>query len=98
MWGHDFRPHYRQLSILKQQFPKIAVHGYMATATEPVRDDVVRQLGLSDPEKLVGSFDRPNLMYRVERRDNLMGQITNVIERHKDESGIIYCITAKRWT
>ena len=95
MWGHDFRPHYRQLSILKQQFPKIAVHGYTATATEPVRDDVVKQLGLLDPEVLVGSFDRPNLMYRVERRDNLMGQITNVIERHKDESGIVYCITRK---
>ncbi len=95
MWGHDFRPHYRQLNILKQQFPEVAVHGYTATATEPVRDDVVRQLGLHDAEVLVGSFDRPNLTYRVERRDNLMGQIAGVIERHKDESGIIYCITRK---
>ncbi len=95
MWGHDFRPHYRQLNILKQQFPDIAVHGYTATATEPVRDDVVKQLGLRNPEVLVGSFDRPNLTYRVERRDNLMGQIADVLARHKDESGIIYCITRK---
>jgi ATP-dependent DNA helicase RecQ len=95
MWGHDFRPHYRQLSILRQQFPDAAIHAYTATATQQVREDVVRQLGLRNPEVLVGSFDRPNLTYRVERRSDLQGQITDVLERHPDESGIVYCITRR---
>lgn len=95
MWGHDFRPHYRQLSILREQFPDAAIHAYTATATRQVRDDVLRQLGLREPEVLVGSFDRPNLTYRVQRRNSLIGQIMNVLDRHSDESGIIYCITRK---
>jgi ATP-dependent DNA helicase RecQ len=95
MWGHDFRPHYRQLSILRKQFPEAAIHAYTATATQQVREDVVRQLGLRNPEVLVGSFDRPNLTYRVERRNDLQGQIADVLDRHADESGIVYCITRK---
>ncbi|MBX3439057.1 MAG: ATP-dependent DNA helicase RecQ, partial [Planctomycetaceae bacterium] len=95
MWGHDFRPDYRKLSLLRTRFSNAAIHAYTATATEQVRDDIIRQLGLRDPEVLVGSFDRPNLMYRVQRRDGLIGQIGNVLKRHKHESGIIYCITRK---
>ena len=93
MWGHDFRPHYRQLSVLREQFPQSAIHAYTATATEQVRSDVCRQLGLRNPETLVGSFDRPNLTYRVERRNSLLGQVMDVLDRHAEESGIIYCIT-----
>jgi ATP-dependent DNA helicase RecQ len=96
MWGHDFRPQYRQLSRLRERFPDVAIHGYTATASEQVRDDVVRQLTLRDAKVLVGSFDRPNLTYRVERHDNLFGQIKGVLDRHPDESGIIYCITKKK--
>ncbi len=95
MWGHDFRPDYRKLNLLRERFHGTAIHGYTATATEQVRDDVVRQLGLREPEVLVGSFDRPNLTYRVERRDSLLAQIAGVLERHPDESGIVYCITRK---
>ena len=91
-WGHDFRPEYRMLGILKNRFPKTAVHAYTATATEQVRDDIVRELKLVDPEVLVGSFDRPNLVYRLERRTDRMKQIRAVVDRHRDESGIIYCI------
>lgn len=94
-WGHDFRPEYRQLRNLKQIFPGISVHGYTATATEQVRADIIEQLGLENAETLVGSFDRPNLQYRVERRTDPIGQIQRILHKHKDESGIIYCISRK---
>lgn len=92
MWGHDFRPEYRKLGILKEKFHDIPLHGYTATATRQVREDIVKQLNLSSPEVLVGSFDRPNLSYKVERRDKLIEQIVKVLDYHQNESGIIYCI------
>jgi ATP-dependent DNA helicase RecQ len=64
-WGHDFRPEYRQLGRLKELFPGASVHGYTATATEQVRRDICKQLGLIEPVVLVGAFDRANLTYRV---------------------------------
>ncbi len=95
MWGHDFRPEYRQLSTLKEVFPDIHVHSYTATATEHVRNDIASQLGLDNPRVLVGSFDRPNLIYRFQRRTNGEAQITAVLDRYRGESGIIYCIRRK---
>ena len=94
-WGHDFRPEYRQLRNLKTIFPGVSVHGYTATATEQVRADIVEQLGLTNCDILVGSFDRPNLQYRVERRTDAIGQIQRILNRHKGESGVIYCISRK---
>lgn len=94
-WGHDFRPEYRQLAQLKELFPGAAVHGFTATATESVRADIIEQLNLRDPEILVGNFDRPNLTYRVVARHNLMAQVQEVLARHKNEAGIIYCIRRK---
>ncbi|RCS54917.1 DNA helicase RecQ [Bremerella cremea] len=91
-WGHDFRPEYRMMRMLKDRFPGVGVHAYTATATERVRQDIAQQLGLVDPELLVGSFDRPNLMYRVVRRKDRFAQIQEVIARHPNESGIVYCI------
>jgi ATP-dependent DNA helicase RecQ len=91
-WGHDFRPEYRQLGKLKENFPGASVHGYTATATEKVRHDICRQLNLKDPLLLVGNFDRPNLSYRVLPRQNLEEQILEIIERHQGEAGIIYCL------
>src|ERR671914_449945 len=64
-WGHDFRPEYRQLGQLRAVLPGISLHAYTATATTRVRRDIAAQLGLRDPIELVGSFDRPNLIYRV---------------------------------
>ena len=85
-WGHDFRPHYRELHRLKAAFKGIGIHAFTATATEHVRDDVVQQLRLENPTVLVGNFDRPNLIYRVERKRDLISQVQEVIARHPHES------------
>ena len=92
IWGHDFRPEYRQLGRLKKLFPDTAIHAYTASATKRVRTDIAEQLRLEQPAVIVGSFDRPNLVYRAERRHNVLAQVSAVIDRHKNESGIIYCI------
>ena len=94
-WGHDFRPEYRQLARLRDRWPDIALHAYTATATARVRRDIVSQLGLRNPAELVGSFDRPNLVYRVLARSALKSQILEVLERHRGQAGIIYCSSRK---
>ena len=91
-WGHDFRLDYRELGRLRGWFPDVGVHGYTATATERVRQDLVRQLRLRDPQILVGSFDRANLTYRVVPRADIVEQIIEVMSRHPQEAGIIYCV------
>jgi ATP-dependent DNA helicase RecQ len=70
----------------------VAVHAYTATATEHVREDIAEYLRLDDPEILVGSFDRPNLVYRAQRRHGVLTQVRKVLDAHDGESGIIYCI------
>ena len=94
-WGHDFRPEYRGLKTLKKRFLGVPIHAYTATATERVRQDIATQLALDDPAVLVGSFDRPNLKYRIERKAGGIDQIVGVVEQHQGESGIVYCISRK---
>src|SRR5262245_57134227 len=91
-WGHDFRPEYRQLDRLRDFFPDASLHAYTATATEQVRKDIITQLALRDPVVLVGTFDRPNLTYRVLPRLDVMKQTLEVLDRHRGEAGIIYCL------
>ena len=94
-WGHDFRTEYRQLKKIKDLFPNASVHAYTATATEDVRADIIRQLGLQNPDVLIGDFDRPNLTYRVLSRRESLNQVLDVVRRHDNEAGIIYCISRK---
>jgi ATP-dependent DNA helicase RecQ len=91
-WGHDFRPEYRQLSVLRQAFPGVAIHAFTATATPRVRTDIAAELALSEPAILVGSFDRPNLIYRVRQRTDRLRQVVESLEHHRGEAGIVYCI------
>lgn len=94
-WGHDFRPHYRELKLLRERFPGVNLHAYTATATQRVRSDIIEQLGLQDPEVLIGNFDRTNLFYRVAKKNNLLQQLQAVIRKHPQGSGVIYCISRK---
>ncbi len=94
-WGHDFRPEYRQLAILRERFPQATLHAFTATATPRVQDDIVAQLGLRNPARLVGCFDRPNLVYRILPLMDREAQIVDVIGRHRNEATIVYCISRK---
>ena len=96
-WGHDFRPEYRQLSRLKELFPGAAVHAFTATATTQVRKDIAEQLKLVDPELLVGNFDRPNLTYRVLPRQDLMGQIREVLGGTRGRRGSFTRCGGRMW-
>ena len=94
-WGHDFRPEYRELGRLRERWPAAGMHAFTATATARVRRDIRTQLALREPLELVGSFDRPNLTYRVLPRAGLKPQLLAVLARHPGEAGIIYC-TSRR--
>ena len=94
-WGHDFRPEYRQLGALRERFPGVGLHAFTATATSRVRRDIAAQLRLQQPIELVGSFDRPNLVYRVLPRASLKRQLQDILARHEREAGIVYC-TSRR--
>jgi ATP-dependent DNA helicase RecQ len=94
-WGHDFRPEYRQLRELSHLFPDASIHAFTATATEQVRADICNELRLREPLVLVGDLDRPNLRYRVVPRGDEIAQIEDVLQRHKGEAGIVYCIRRK---
>lgn len=94
-WGHDFRPEYRQLAELKARLAGASIRAFTATATERVRADVAAQLRLVDPLVLVGTFDRPNLTYRVVPRGDTQRQVLQVLGRHRDEAAIVYCLSRK---
>jgi ATP-dependent DNA helicase RecQ len=98
-WGHDFRPEYRRMAEVRERFPEASFHAFTATATQRVRDDIVRQLRLRQPEVLVGRFDRPNLTYRVLPRLGLVEQASEAIGRHLEGenagASIIYCISRR---
>lgn len=94
-WGHDFRPEYRQLAELRKRFPDTPFMALTATATDRVRDDIVKQLNLRSPTNYVASFNRPNLAYRIEQKQAVFRQILKFIQARPFDSGIVYCFSRK---
>ncbi|MDP2314635.1 MAG: RecQ family ATP-dependent DNA helicase [Pseudomonadota bacterium] len=96
-WGHDFRPEYRRLAEMREVLPGVPMHAYTATATPRVREDIVHQLRMVDAAVHVGTFDRPNLTYRVlPRVGQGEEQIEAILRRHAGEAAIVYCISRKQ--
>ena len=94
-WGHDFRPDYRALSELRTEFPDTPVMALTATATERVRDDIVGQLQLSDCPRFVSGFDRANLRYRVQPRQQAWDALVSLVGERRGQSAIVYCFSRK---
>ncbi len=92
-WGHDFRPEYLRLATLKQEFPKIPMIALTATADKLVRKDIIERLNIPNAERYVSSFNRPNIFYSVEPKRKSYDQLLDYLEKRKDESGIIYCLS-----
>ncbi len=96
-WGHDFRPEYRQLTILHERYPDVPRIALTATADEPTRRDIAERLQLESARRFIASFDRPNITYRVTVRDNPRRQLLRFIQNeHSGEPGIVYCMSRKR--
>jgi len=94
-WGHDFRPEYRELKKLRTHLPDVPIMALTATATERVRDDIIKQLKLRDPCCYFASFNRPNLTYRVVAKSSAYQQVLEFIRARPNESGIVYCASRK---
>ncbi|KZC20890.1 MULTISPECIES: DNA helicase RecQ [Rhodanobacter] len=95
-WGHDFRPEYRELAILHQRFPHAPRIALTATADPRTREEIVERLSLQHARQFVSSFDRPNIGYRVGLRHNAKRQLTEFLQGHQGESGIVYCLSRRK--
>jgi ATP-dependent DNA helicase RecQ len=95
-WGHDFRPHYTQLSLLAEQFPQVPRLALTATADGPTRKDIVERLHLTDGRTFVAGFDRPNIRYAIVEKNEPRQQLLRFIrESHPRDCGIVYCLSRK---
>lgn len=94
-WGHDFRPDYRNLKILKNIFPQTPIVALTATATQKVRDDIIGQLSLQKAKTFISSFDRENLNISIIQKRKAFNKLTNLLSEYKNKSVIIYCFSRK---
>lgn len=94
-WGHDFRPDYRNLSVLRQNFSSVPIMALTASATGKVREDIILKLNLRNCELFISSFNRPNLHYSVRPKKNTFGQLLSLIEKYKNNSIIIYAFSRR---
>jgi len=96
-WGHDFRPEYRQIAELRDHFPNIPFMALTATATERVREDIIKHLRLRNSATYVASFNRPNLTYRVLAKNKPYEQTLAFVRERPQESGIVIAARLPRW-
>lgn len=94
-WGHDFRPEYRQIAVLRERFPDVPLIALTATATDAVRSDIERYLELREPRRFVGSFNRANLRYNVFEKHDASKQLLAWCKERATESGIVYAQSRK---
>lgn len=94
-WGHDFRPDYLSISNVRRHFPNAVCLALTATATVSVQQDIIKNLQLYNPTVFTASFNRKNIFLEVKPKKNALSQVIECIEKHKDESGIIYCFSRK---
>ena len=96
-WGHDFRPEYTQLNLLHERWPAVPRIALTATADAPTRREILERLGLAAAAQFVGSFDRPNIRYRVVEKDQPRRQLTAFLrDEHLGDSGIVYCLSRRK--
>ena len=93
-WGHDFRPDYLQLSMLHERWPTVPRIALTATATEITHKEIATRLDLGNAKHFVSSFDRPNIQYRIETKNQPMQQLLSLIRsEHAGDAGIVYCLS-----
>jgi len=93
-WGHDFRPDYLALSVLHERWPAVPRIAVTATATEQTRAEIVTRLSLGGARQFVASFDRPNIQYRIEPKNEPRRQLLRLLRtEHPGEAGIVYCLS-----
>jgi ATP-dependent DNA helicase RecQ len=95
-WGHDFRPEYRQLAQIGELFPGVPRIALTATADPTTRADLIERLVLADAKVFTTSFDRPNIRYSIVARNNQRQQLVTFLGRHRNESGIVYCLSRRK--
>ena len=95
-WGHDFRPEYRQLTLLHERWPRVPRIALTATADAPTRREIAERLSLEGARRFTSSFDRPNIRYLVAPKEDGRRQLLAFLDRHRGESGIVYCLSRRK--